>query len=940
MPQAVKTKIFLSYSRKDGKFVDRLERQLRGAGYDVLIDRKDIAAAEIWRRRLDAMIVNSDAVVFVITPDSVRSVECAREVERVAELGKRLVPLLLEDIGKLECPVELNAPNWVHAKRGRFGAALDKKCFAQVRAALDGDIEWVREHARLTALAERWRATNAEDRLLHGQEVAAAVSWRDKGATGDMTVPPLLDEFIDTSVENERAEALAEKRESFRYSLSMSDALSEKAARHMRDHQLLQANCLLAAAYLQNPLVADRAAFLSLAEEVDAERARRLARTQSSDLIDLERRIPIEHVDRIRVGKKRGNDLYYDRAGGQLLVSSFRDLSRWDFGARKWMESPIPEPAPAGVFLPGREIAAIGEDSAIVVRDMDSGVERLRVAAPAEISKAYITGIAFSHDGRYVAVIGDALYVVDRTDGSLDVFKGDEPYFRPYSLTPVVLDGETCFALGLAGEIGVYSCDKRGYIHKLRCGPSLTLNAIMYDATTDCFYAGGTAEDIFAVRADGSVEVVGHHEDRVTSLTPLQGQRAYISTGWDGGAFLRSLDDDSIEIAVPSQVTMDDPGIASSAASEDGEQFAVLEDSGNIDIWRRRHAPHDARLEHANTILSIAPDPSDPGRVAVAGFVGPGAAIWNAADEGWVRTELPIEAPMRDAAYSGDGRVLAISGDAPEIALFGPGGTPIGALRVAGEFVSEDPMKKMDARQDMITCVTLSADGARAAWSAPGGAIQIGEVESGAVRVLVAPGRETFERVVFAPSGEALYAATSDGKLFEVALDGAMQLRCGDIPQASTFGKGPAIAVSRDGEYVAVSGEGNTIRILGRDGEPELVIEGHREKFKRGWSESVAGLAFSPDRRMLVSTGSRQSGGKDPRTVRLWDVETGEQIWRRLVNADSLAAEFSSDGRRLFIAVGDEIQVVELGEISISLSPAERLAKAEEMLGAKWTSLF
>jgi WD40 repeat protein len=142
-------------------------------------------------------------------------------------------------------------------------------------------------------------------------------------------------------------------------------------------------------------------------------------------------------------------------------------------------------------------------------------------------------------------------------------------------------------------------------------------------------------------------------------------------------------------------------------------------------------------------------------------------------------------------------------------------------------------------------------------------------------------------------------------------------------------------------DKLAVSGEQNTIRIFATHaGTLELTLDGHREKFKRGWAESVAGLAFSPDMCFLISTGSRQSGGDDPRTVRLWDLQTGDQVWRRFVKADSLAGDFSSDGHRLFVTVGAEIEIVELGDIAMAESAADRLTRAEAMLGAKWTTLF
>ena len=104
-----------------------------------------------------------------------------------------------------------------------------------------------------------------------------------------------------------------------------------------------------------------------------------------------------------------------------------------------------------------------------------------------------------------------------------------------------------------------------------------------------------------------------------------------------------------------------------------------------------------------------------------------------------------------------------------------------------------------DARQDMISCVALSADPTTIGWTAPGGALQIGDTESGRVCVLVDPGKTISGASSSCPPA-ALYAATFKGELFEIALRGAMRLICDGIPQASTFVRGHAIAAEVRGD--------------------------------------------------------------------------------------------------------------------------------------------
>jgi hypothetical protein len=75
-----KARIFISYSRKDISFADRLEEALKARGFEALIDRTEIYAFEDWWNRIQALISRADTVVFVLSPDAVASDVALKEV--------------------------------------------------------------------------------------------------------------------------------------------------------------------------------------------------------------------------------------------------------------------------------------------------------------------------------------------------------------------------------------------------------------------------------------------------------------------------------------------------------------------------------------------------------------------------------------------------------------------------------------------------------------------------------------------------------------------------------------------------------------------------------------------------------------------------------------------------------------------------------------------
>jgi hypothetical protein len=64
-----KTWVFISYSRKDMAFADRLEAALKARGFEVQIDRTEIYAFEDWWKRIQSPIGQSDNQLFADAND-------------------------------------------------------------------------------------------------------------------------------------------------------------------------------------------------------------------------------------------------------------------------------------------------------------------------------------------------------------------------------------------------------------------------------------------------------------------------------------------------------------------------------------------------------------------------------------------------------------------------------------------------------------------------------------------------------------------------------------------------------------------------------------------------------------------------------------------------------------------------------------------------------
>ncbi len=185
--------VFLSYSRLDGKFVQRVASALQARGKDVWVDVDGIRDGEVFPEALRRAIESSDAFVFAISPDSVRSSFCEEEVEHAARLNKRIVPLALRTVSDDEIPGEVRFRHWIPAgDEGAFETTVDR-----LVGALDTDLEWEREHSRLTVRALEWeRSGRDRSFLLRGSDLHSAETWLQAGANKDPGPTALETEYL------------------------------------------------------------------------------------------------------------------------------------------------------------------------------------------------------------------------------------------------------------------------------------------------------------------------------------------------------------------------------------------------------------------------------------------------------------------------------------------------------------------------------------------------------------------------------------------------------------------------------------------------------------------------------------------------------------------------------------------------------------------------
>ena len=186
-------RVFVSYSRRDTGFADRLRSALQRRAFDSLLDTEDIAPGEEWQPRLGQLISEADTVVFIISPDSLRSAVCRWEVEESIRQMKRIIPVVHRRPQDEDVPTALAQLNYVFMDDE---SAFERQVDVLV-TALEADLAWLREQTRIGALAADWERNGRQSSdLLRGAALEQAERWRDTRPATAPDLPGVQREFI------------------------------------------------------------------------------------------------------------------------------------------------------------------------------------------------------------------------------------------------------------------------------------------------------------------------------------------------------------------------------------------------------------------------------------------------------------------------------------------------------------------------------------------------------------------------------------------------------------------------------------------------------------------------------------------------------------------------------------------------------------------------
>ncbi len=124
--------VYISYSRHDREFSDRLSGDLSDAGFSLWRDIEQIQPGQDWKKALEGGLREAGALLYLSSSHSVESKWMDYELQAILQRGIKILPLVLDDAGAGRLPTAIQHIQWVDFRTDY------EQAFRSLVAALSG----------------------------------------------------------------------------------------------------------------------------------------------------------------------------------------------------------------------------------------------------------------------------------------------------------------------------------------------------------------------------------------------------------------------------------------------------------------------------------------------------------------------------------------------------------------------------------------------------------------------------------------------------------------------------------------------------------------------------------------------------------------------------------------------------------------------------------
>lgn len=892
--------VFISYSRKDLDFVQKIYDAFCQQNREVWFDQHNIPLTADWRKEMYLGIEEANSFVFIISPDSVTSKPCTEEIEHAILHNKRLLPVMYRKTPSSTVHPAVRSLNFIPFQEGcDFDSAFNK-----LIEAIDTDLDYVKAHTRIQQRAIEWDKKGRDiSFLLRGSDRKEAEEWiedsnrkepkptalqvqyivasgqgeiqRQRVAIGAVGVGLVLCAGLAIVAFKERAEALRQR--------NIATEQGIKALTSLAQAKLLAENQL-------DALTASVKAAKQVSKINASEQLRDQVRGSLRDTV-----FKIQERNRLEGHSNNINSISFS-PDGSLIASASDDqtLKLWrrdgslittlrhDQSVRSVKFSPD------GQFLISASYdstARIWNANGTLVRTLQHNNEAVRCASFSNDGTSIVTGTTqgtvyvWSLDGQLLR----SFAAHDREINSITFNATDQ-------LIATASTDKTVKLWTVDGELLQTLTGHRDRVWEASFSPdSQTLatagadnRVILWKNRASLAARQAEIMDAYAVNTRLSDSI---NYSRYKTLEGHTNWVRALSFAPDGQTIASASYDQTIKLWNISGVLVrtfrsNNGGLKSIQFSPDGQTIA----SGSIDgaiVLRSLQGTLLEVLEgHRSGVKGVRFSPN--GKLIASVGADDTVKLWSAT--GALRRNLDYTSGLTNVNFSPNGRMIATPSYDNQILLW--------RLDEALANPSAEPFQKLAGHTSTVNNISIAPNGKLLASASADSTLRIWDLEKGTLLETIQAHKPEVTDVTFTADSKRIVTVGSEGLLKLWSIDGTLLQ---SLQAHSSWIN--ALMFDRD-RQILVTGSGDTTARLWKlnaqglfDTQPYKVLRGHQD-----W---VFDVAFSPSNQMIAT------GGKDNRVI-LWNLE-GKQLTQLDEHRDwVLALTFSPDGQKLASASADK----------------------------------
>ncbi|HAX85896.1 MAG TPA: type IV secretion protein Rhs [Cyanobacteria bacterium UBA11370] len=903
------SQVFVSYADEDRETMEKICNSLRRESITVWTNRSDIQMGEAFEEAIRRGIEQADNVVYLRSPDSVKSEYCQQELDYALSLNKRIIPVLVRETPLEEELAALRSLQYIdltdNVKEEDY--YLDE---SQLLRILHQDEAYYNEHKILLTKALKWQRQQYNPSiLLRGYNLRSAEAWlKVAGARSSQHLPTaLMAEFINESLRQPPASSLevfiSYSRSDSDFARRLNEALQIQGKTTWFDQESIASGTDFQAEIYRGIKACDNFLFIVsprsvnspyCADEVEyaASLNKRFVTVLHQEVKSVDLHPELAKVQWIDFNQ---NQRDFNANFSQLVrtLDTDRDHvhshTKWLQRAIEWNEHDQSD----DLLLRGSELA-------IAETWLLEAEQKNKQPQATELQQALITAsqefrehLRRQDEERQQRELEAAQKIAQESAARV---KQERRTRLVLGISVVVLSGSTLFAFSQAREAqkNAREAAQQSIIALAHTSNAFFLANRQLDSMITALQAGKKLKDAKlehdAVQSQTAIEArqqtnyaLQQAIYNVQERNRLEGHKSAVysvSFSPDGKTLASASGDKTIklwDVATGKQITTlkgHTNSVSSVSFSPDGKTLAFASGDKTIKLWDVATGKQITALTgHEELVTSVSFSPDD--KTLASGSYDQTIKLWDVATGKEITTLKGHSHWVNSVSFSPDGKRIASASGDNTIKLW--------------DVATGKEITTLKGHEESVNSVSFSPDGKRIAWASGDNTIKLWDVATGQEITTLKGHSHWVKSVSFSPDGKTIASASWDKtiKLWDVATGQEITTLKGHEDWVNS------VSFSPDGKTIASASTDDTIKLWDvTTGQEITTLTGHED-----W---VGSVSFSPDGKMIASA----SGDK---TIKLWDVATGKELTNLKGHSDWVnSVSFSTDGKRIASASGDK----------------------------------